>query len=274
MFCLSGRTSVLSADFFPAIELGNGDWEIGLIDFLSYNNIPNVEEGKNNMIYFGNKSYSIPTGVYEIDDLRVKIKRGMAESNCPMISDEPIINEKQTNFQRTDNNTDETVTYEKTTHNRNQKTADYCKPPSFRLKHDVTTMRSWVYCSESIDFTKPNSIRSVLGFDSVILEPNKWHMSQRPIAISPINVIRIHCNIIRGSYSNGIEGHIIHEFFPKVEPGYKIIQIPNNVIYLPVNTKSIRNITISLLDQDSRQVNFQNEEISIRLHLRQRRKWD
>lgn len=71
MFCLTRKSSMLSADFFLPIEIGETAWEIGLIDFMFYN-ISNVEKGKNTMFYYGaDKTIKLTPGIYEIADLRV-----------------------------------------------------------------------------------------------------------------------------------------------------------------------------------------------------------
>jgi hypothetical protein len=71
--------------------------------------------------------------------------------------------------------------------------------------------------------------------------------------------------IVSGSYKNGEKVHVTHEFFPSVPQGYKIIESPLNVIYLPINTKQLNEITIKITDQDGILVNFIEE---VRLHLR------
>lgn len=91
-------------------------------------------------------------------------------------------------------------------------------------------MQCIIKCSKEIDFTKPNSIGSLLGFHSKVLEPNHIHESKDPINIMKISKIRIECNITTGSFINDKLMHTIHEFFPAVPPGYKIIEIPQNVI--------------------------------------------
>lgn len=67
-FTLTGNTSVLSADFYPAIPLQEGDYYLGLIDFEAFNSIPNVDE-TNNLFYYGTEKLEIPTGSYEVEDL-------------------------------------------------------------------------------------------------------------------------------------------------------------------------------------------------------------
>ena len=83
-----------------------------------------------------------------------------------------------------------------------------------------------------------------------------------------MNSINIDCSIAEGSYLNGNPVHIIHQFFPSVAPGFKIIESPQNVIYFRVAPKVIDKIFIKMLDQEGELVNFREETITIRLHLK------
>ena len=80
--------------------------------------------------------------------------------------------------------------------------------------------------------------------------------------------MRIDCSIIDGSYVNGQKVYAIHEFFPAVAPGYKIIEIPKEIIYLPIRSNVIDNIQIRIVDQDGDLVDFRGETITVRLHLK------
>lgn len=144
------------------------------------------------------------------------------------------------------------------------------KTVKFSLKPNNNTLKSELFCSEKIDFSKKDSLAQTLGFKNQIYIANETHVSQLPVDIIKVNSIRIDCNVTRGSYINGIEGHTIHEFFPVEPPGYKIVELPRNVIYLPVIGQRINNLTVTLKDQDGNLVNFRGERISVRLHLRRR----
>lgn len=247
MFCLSGKGSTLSTSIFPAIDLSEGDWEIGLVDFTTYNSIPNVEEGVNNRFYYGTnkiqkgndkhyeynvtddkddgivKIVEIPTGSYELDDI------------THLISEQ--INE----------------------------------PGNLKIRGNNSTFKVEIFSrNKVVDFTNTDSIGLLLGYSPRCLEPNKYHVSDLPVDIIKVNVIRIECNLVRGSYQNGIEGHIIHEFYPAVPPGFKIIETPRHVIYLPVSVKKLENIIVTFTDQDNRLINFREETINVRLHLRKK----
>lgn len=139
----------------------------------------------------------------------------------------------------------------------------------FHLSANVNTLKSEIFCNREIDFTKPNSIAPLLGFKESILEHNKWHDSTDPVNIIKVNVIRITCNIVRGSYRDGVEGHVLHEFYPNVGPGFKIVEKPRTIKYLPINKQtSLSEFYIRLEDQKGHLVNFRGEYINLRVDIR------
>lgn len=142
------------------------------------------------------------------------------------------------------------------------------KDASIKLQCNNNTLKTTVFCTKNINFSKEDTIRNLLGFDKQILEPNKWHVSQFPVNILPTTVIRIECDIVSGSYTNGKPSHIIHEFALNVPPGYRIIEIPKNAIYFPVNQNNISCIHIRLIDINNRLINLRGEEVQLYLHLR------
>lgn len=136
------------------------------------------------------------------------------------------------------------------------------------IKPNNNTLRSEITCSGVVDFRPPLSIAPLLGFTRRLLEPNIKHVSDLPVTILKVNALRVECNITAGAYVNQKKVHTIHEFFPSVPPGYKIIEIPKQIIYLPVTVKTIDHLQIRIVDQDGNLVNFRGETITIRLHLK------
>lgn len=67
-FTLTGRNSSLCSNYSPPISLGDVEYECALIDFQSYNSIPNVDDD-NNLFHIGDDIIKIPIGSYELQDI-------------------------------------------------------------------------------------------------------------------------------------------------------------------------------------------------------------
>lgn len=227
---LNSNTSTLHTSFFPPLYLPeNKEWEAALLDFTTYNSIPNITEGKNNKFYYRTniinneptQFVSFKTGSYEIDDINKVLQKKLGEKNIKIEANNSL------------------------------------------LKAEVTS-------AYYIDFSKNESIGDILGFPKTtpLLEPNKTHIGSKTVNINQINIINITCNIIHGSYLDGVNKHILHSFYPSVEPGFKVIEKPHNLVYLPLNTSRISDIVLNVLDQDGNLVNFRGETITVRIHIK------
>jgi hypothetical protein len=119
-----------------------------------------------------------------------------------------------------------------------------------------------------VSFDHPNSIGSLFGFTKKIYKEGTY-ISENIINILSVNAILVHLNIVDGSYVNGFREPVIYSFFPKVSPGYKIVETPNFPIYLPVSKKTIKDLKITITDQNNKILNLRNETITIKLHIRE-----
>lgn len=222
---LTGNSSILTAEYFPPIEL-HGEYTCGLVDFQTYNSIPNVDV-ENNMLTIGEHQIEIPVGSYEIDDIAEYLEEQLE------LIDSSI---------------------------------------DFSLKANNNTLQTEIKSSLPVYFNNPRTIGTLLGFSSRVLESDKpdeaVYFSDQPVNIIKVNTICVECDIITGSYNNSKQVHTLHEFSPTVAPGYKIVEVPAHVIYLPVNVKALSSITLRITDQDGNLVNFRGETITIRLHLK------
>lgn len=136
------------------------------------------------------------------------------------------------------------------------------------IKPNNNTLRSKIKCSHKIDFQPLDSIGRLLGFTQRVLQPYKSHVSDLPVSILKVNALRVECNITSGAYINQKKVHTIHEFFPAVPPGYKIIEVPKQIIYLPVSVKVIDYLQLRIVDQNGDLVNFRGEVVTLRLHIK------
>lgn len=230
---IDGKTSSLRTTLFPALHLQQDKiWEVTLLDFTTYNSIPNITEDVNNKFHYYKKKRSsdgsqfmetvtLNTGSYEIESINEELQKKMGKENI-------------------------------------------------EIKANNSLLRTEIKSRFYIDFKQPKSLGMLLGFppSTEILEPNKTHIGPNTVNIIKVNTINIMCNIVQGSYKNGGNHHILHTFYPTVAPGFKIIEKPHNLVYLPLNTTSISDIEVSILDQDDNPVDFRGEDISLRLHIR------
>ncbi|WP_185964912.1 hypothetical protein, partial [Klebsiella pneumoniae] len=149
---ITGNSSVLHTRLFPALNLTKErEWEAALLDFTTYNSIPNITEKVNNKlhIYKGkdeNTNYTspevieLPTGSYEIEDINKELQKKLGKENINIVANNNL------------------------------------------LKVEITS-------KHYIDFTKDHSIGSMLGFPSTsdVLEPGKTHTGSRNVDIIKIS---------------------------------------------------------------------------------------
>lgn len=229
-FTLRSTSHVLTANYYPPIELDEGyDYALGVIGLHTYNTIPNVYAGNNKFYYGDDKVIVIPDGAYEICDLESFIQKKLS-TKVSKESDE--------------------------------------KDKIISIKANNNTLQCEIKSEFPIDFTPHDSIGRMLGFSSRVLSANEIHESDLPVQIIKVVTIRIECNIVTSAYYDAHISHTLFEFAPSVEPGYSINIEPRNIVYLPVNTRKISNITLRLLDQDGDPVDFRGEPIVIRLELK------
>lgn len=219
---LSGNDSVLETTYFPPIELSPvKQYVLGLVEFLTFNSIPNIDVGKNKF-HIGEKIITLPTGSYEIGDIEEFLQQELEGT-----------------------------------------------PDKLTLKANNSTLCAEIESNREIDFRSSDSIGELLGYSSKLLEPNKPHTSDRAVKILSVNVVRVECSVTSGAYLNDQKVHTIFSFFPSVPPGFKIIERPTTIIYLPVTpVESIDHIQLQVVDQDNKPVNFRGETITVRLHLK------
>lgn len=136
------------------------------------------------------------------------------------------------------------------------------------LRGNFNTLKTEIMSSHPVDFTSNTSVASVLGFDKIILEPNKWYYSTNIVNINQLSLINISCNLVTGVYNDGESSHIIHQFMPTADPGFLIYEKPTPLIYLPLNTHTIQSVHVKVTDQEGNPLDFRSDKIVIRLHIR------
>lgn len=80
-------------------------------------------------------------------------------------------------------------------------------------------------------------------------------------------VIGIECDLIYGSYTNGIPTHTIYELVSDTAGDIRYIETPQNIVYLPVYKNIVSSISIKVVNQFGQSLNNIGH-IQLRLHLR------
>ena len=234
---LSEKSSRIKTKFGPAIELNtNKKYEMALVNLETYYSFPNIDVSNNNFRYSPDKGATwfdivIPEGCYELADIIEYFHKIMKKNgHYNSGADKHYINLEP------NNNT-------------------------LKCVLDLAT-------DFEVDFTTENSIRTVLGFNAQVYKPG-YHESENIINILNVSSLIITSDIIGSSYINGATENIIYSFFPNVSPGYKIIEVPVNLVYLPITLKTLSSMETKLKDQNGKLINLRGEELSIRFHIRE-----
>ena len=236
---LSNDKSNFNTRFNPKLELDKDKvYEIALVNLETYYSFPNIDETNNIFVYSPDNGNSwvkikIPEGSYEIDDLNNTIQHEM---------------EKRGHFDEINE--------------------DYY----INIAPNTNTLKSVLILEKGyqVDFNHQNSLAKILGFTGAKYTEG-FHESENVVDILRINSILVNIDIISGSYVNGKTKNTIYSFFPDVSPGYKIIESPVNLVYLPIILDTIDSLNVTITDQDYHLLNLRNEKLTIRFHIREAR---
>ena len=234
---LSEKSTHIKTKFRPLIQLDKDrKYEMALVNLETYFSFPNMDSSNHNFRYSPDNgatwvNINIPEGSYELVDINEYIQRIMRENGH----------------------------YDSTSDEYN-----------ITLEANNNTLKSVLNIAANymVDFTPENSVRSVLGFNALMYSSG-YNESENIVNILSVTSLRITSDIIGSSYSNGSNENTIYSFFPSVGPGYKIIEVPVNLVYLPITMNTISSMETKLIDQNGKLINLRGEELSIRFHIRE-----
>src|SRR5215468_5054800 len=285
----TGNTSILESKFFPPIQL-NGKYQIGLKNLYSYNYIFNIKEPNNILHYYEEKTIIIPKGVKPITEIKtildkagIGLTKAKSGYNIEPSGDDVILNRglaiklKKHMFDTITVDDDiysynpkerKTITIPPGVYEISEIETEIKKIiPEVVLNGDNKSMTCELFAPVIFDFNTEGFGKSLLGFRG-LSQPNVKITSETRVNINNTNVIRVHCNIASGSYLNGKENHSIYDFYPVVPPGYKMVEVPSNIIYYPIDVDVIDTFTVSFRDQNNELINFNGEEVTINFHIK------
>ena len=222
--------------FNPPIQLDkNKQYEIALVNLETYYSFPNIDTSNNYFRYSPDDGDTwfemcIPEGSYDIIDINDTIQHKMRQNGH----------------------------YDPTN-----------KEYYIAISANSNTLKSVLILENNyqVDFRHPNSISRVLGFYNDIYTLG-FQESENVVNILSINSLLVNLDIISGSYVNRSSQNTIYSFFPNVSPGYKIVESPINLVYLPITLDTIHSLETSITDQDGNQLNLRGETLTMRFHIR------
>lgn len=126
-------------------------------------------------------------------------------------------------------------------------------------KFEIKKENNRVVIRSSVKFHMDNTIRALLGFDPVtgVTFHDNYKADNAP-NLRSVDVIEIHCDIVNTSFTNHAthyhkhdETSLLYQFYPTVQHGYKISEVPRCLHYVPLKAGlgKIQYINIGLLDQ-------------------------
>lgn len=90
--------------------------------------------------------------------------------------------------------------------------------------------------------------------------------------LAELDVLRVNCDVISGSYINGEQQHTIHQFATSASyiKGRILVEIPKNLTYFPIKLRSLRSIQISIVDHKENLINIESGNVNIfcRINIR------
>ena len=211
--------------------------KLGLKSFATYNNIPNVEKGRNNQLKIkipGREKYdifSLDTGAYELTIISQQIHEWL-EITYPDLKD------VEENFKL--------------------------------IGNEATSKAEFIFKDDyGIDFDVEYSICSLLGFE----KSRKFRGKGRNIADEIVNIANVtqlifNCNLTESNYINGIEAPFLYNCCIDVPVGYRLARELTDIAYKNLTTSQISIIRVWIVDQNGAHMNLRNDDLVVTLSLK------
>lgn len=96
------------------------------------------------------------------------------------------------------------------------------------------------------------------------------HDSEDVDKIKGLELVQIKCDIVSDSYINGKRCHTLYQFATCTSRvnNKTFVEIPANISYLPVKTKNLRSINISIVDRKGNPIDISSGNIICRIKIK------
>lgn len=238
---VSGHTSDdFTVNFPSGVQLGGRPWEVALDKAVLWNSVFNISAAYNNntLEYSPDggstwKTVTFPDGAYQLEQINDYFQFKMAQNGDADLTDPNV-----------------PVYY-----------------AGFIANFSTLKARAVVSNSYQIDLTT-GTLHELLGFAAIIITSTQEGANVVDITRG-VNTFLINCDLVNGSYNNGLSGYVLYSFTMKVPPGAQLTVEPNEKFYLPLrDSDQISKARLYITDQMGRKVSFNGENITYSLVLR------
>ena len=208
--------------------------------FSTYNNIPNIEDCKNNSLKikvpgYDYKVFTLDTGAYELSMIQTQIVEW--------------VNLTYPNLENVGEN--------------------------FKLiGNEATSKAEFIFKEDyGVDFDVQSSMYGLLGFDkdSKIEGPGRY-VANRIINIVNVTQLVFNCSLTESNYVNGRESPFLFNCGINVPVGYRLFRELTDISYKNLTTSQLSHIRLWIVDQDGAPVNLRKDTLTVTLSLRLNRK--
>ena len=242
-FIVRGKGSDISNDFLEPIVIPIETYEakLGIKNFATYNNIPNIEAGRNNRLKIkvpgdaNFKLFTLDTGAYELSIIAQQLSEWVEITY-------PHLKNVQENFKLIGN--------------------EATSKAEFLFKDDY-----------GVDFNVEHSICELLGFK----KDRKFNGIGRYVASEIVNIANVtqlifNCSLTESNYINGRETPFLYNCGINVPVGYRLARELTDISYKNLTTSQISHIRIWIVDQNGAPINLRNDDLVVTLSLKLKRR--
>ena len=235
-FIIRGKGSDISNDFYEPINIPIDEYDakLGLKSFSTYNNIPNVVEGKNNKLMIkvpGHeyKVFALDTGAYELKTIAQQLMEWI-KVNFPIEVEE-----------------------------------DFSLVPNY-----ATSKADFVIKGDyGVDFEVDASCHELLGFDKTDkFVGTGLYSGRRIVNITNVTQLIFNCNLTTSNYINGREMPFLYNCGINVPSGYRLTRELTDIAYKSLNTSQISHIRIWIVDEYGTPINLREDDLTVTLSLK------
>ena len=141
-------------------------------------------------------------------------------------------------------------------------------PISFEMNESTGKVKFKLLENYSVDFTRPNTFRELLGFDALVLN-QRVSQSQHVDNIMKNKKVYISCNLCQGSVFKGRSSNILYSFSNSYRYGSPIYISPFQIQNKLLIENNFSEIRISFFDENLKPIDFNGADFSLTIMVKQ-----